>query len=143
MKFDAPLPIDEVLPELKARLAEVPRAVLVAPPGAGKTTRVPLALLDSKAVGPGRIIVLEPRRLAARAAADRMARTLGERVGDTIGLRVRLESRVSARTRIEIVTEGVFARMILNGEFELLDQQLAAFGGLPELFAPCLGQHQL
>ena len=114
MKFDAPLPIDEVLPELKARLAEVPRAVLVAPPGAGKTTRVPLALLDSKAVGPGRIIVLEPRRLAARAAADRMARTLGERVGDTIGLRVRLESRVSARTRIEIVTEGVFARMILD-----------------------------
>ena len=114
MQFDTPLPIDDVLPQLEDHLARVPRAVLVAPPGAGKTTRVPLALLGSDALGPGRIIVLEPRRLAARAAAARMADSLGERVGDTIGLRVRMESRVSARTRIEIVTEGVFARMILD-----------------------------
>jgi ATP-dependent helicase HrpB len=88
--------------------------VLVAPPGAGKTTVVPLALLDQPWVGEGRIIVLEPRRLAARAAAARMASTLGESVGETVGFRVRLQSRVSARTRIEVVTEGVFTRMILD-----------------------------
>ncbi|MDB5569425.1 MAG: ATP-dependent helicase, partial [Hyphomicrobiales bacterium] len=113
MQFDAPLPIDEVLPELARALAGSARAVLVAPPGAGKTTRVPLALLDHPLVA-GRIVMLEPRRLAARAAAERMAFTLGERVGETVGLRVRLDSRVSARTRIEVVTEGVFARMILD-----------------------------
>ncbi len=88
--------------------------MLVAPPGAGKTTRVPLALLDEPWAKGGRLIVLEPRRLAARAAAARMAATLGEKVGETIGLRVRLQSLVSARTRIEVVTEGVFARMILD-----------------------------
>ena len=88
-------------------------AVLVAPPGAGKTTRVPLALLDEPWAGRA-LILLEPRRLAARAAAARMAATLGEKVGETIGLRVRLQSLVSARTRIEVVTEGVFARMILD-----------------------------
>ncbi len=112
--FDTPLPIDAVLPDLAARLRERASAVLVAPPGAGKTTRVPLALLDEPWVGGGKLIVLEPRRLAARAAADRMARTLGEQVGDTVGLRVRLGSKVSRRTRIEVVTEGVFARMILD-----------------------------
>ena len=78
MTFDAPLPIDEVLPQITAALAENPRAILVAPPGAGKTTRVPLALMGAGFVGSGRILVLEPRRLAARAAADRMAATLGE-----------------------------------------------------------------
>ncbi len=114
MQFDAPLPIDEVLPALAQALSAGTRAVLVAPPGAGKTTRVPLALLDHPSVSGGRIVMLEPRRLAARAAADRMAATLRERVGDTVGLRVRLDSRVSARTRIEVVTEGVFARMILD-----------------------------
>ena len=88
--------------------------MLVAPPGAGKTTRVPLALLDEPWATAASIIVLEPRRLAARAAAARMAATLGEKVGETIGLRVRLQSLVSARTRIEVVTEGVFARMILD-----------------------------
>ncbi|MFE1602444.1 ATP-dependent helicase HrpB [Methylobacterium sp. ID0610] len=108
------LPIDAVLGDLQAALAAGPNAVLVAPPGAGKTTRVPLALLDASWRGDGRIIVLEPRRLAARAAAERMAETLGERVGDTVGLRVRLGSKVSGRTRIEVVTEGVFARMILD-----------------------------
>jgi ATP-dependent helicase HrpB len=108
------LPIEAVLPELLAALAAGPNAVLVAPPGAGKTTRVPLALLDAPWRGDGRVILLEPRRLAARAAAERMAATLGEVVGGTVGFRVRLESRVSARTRIEVVTEGVFTRMVLD-----------------------------
>ena len=108
------LPIEDALPRLTAALRERNAAVLVAPPGAGKTTRVPLVLLDEPWMAGGRIILLEPRRLAARAASDRMAQTLGDRVGDTVGLRVRLQSRVSARTRIEVVTEGVFARMILD-----------------------------
>jgi len=112
--FAEPLPIDDVLPRLAAALNAGTRAVLVAPPGAGKTTRVPLALLDEPFAAKGKIVVLEPRRLAARAAARRMASTLGESVGETIGLRVRLQSLVSARTRIEVVTEGVFARMILD-----------------------------
>ncbi|WP_448954113.1 ATP-dependent helicase HrpB [Labrys neptuniae] len=112
--FDQPLPIDDALPALKQALRIRANAVLVAPPGAGKTTRVPLALLDEGWTGGGKIIVLEPRRLAARAAAARMAATLGEAVGATVGLRVRLESRISAKTRIEVVTEGVFARMILD-----------------------------
>src|SRR5215207_2413191 len=112
--FDTPLPIDEALPELAAALAVRPNAVLVAPPGAGKTTRVPLALLDEPWVVGRKLIVLEPRRLAARAAADRMAKTLGEAVGETVGLRVRLGSKIGRRTRIEVVTEGVFARMILD-----------------------------
>src|SRR5690606_30401939 len=108
------LPIDAVLPQLTAALAAGPRAVLVAPPGAGKTTRVPLALLDAPWRGDGKIVVLEPRRLAARAAARRMAQTLGEQVGETVGYRVRLDTKVSAKTRIEIVTEGVFTRLILD-----------------------------
>lgn len=99
---------------LTAALRAGPNAVLVAPPGAGKTTRVPLVLLGEGWRDEGRIILLEPRRLAARAAADRMAGTLGEKTGDTVGLRVRLGSKISARTRIEVVTEGVFARMILD-----------------------------
>ncbi len=110
----APLPIDDALPALKAALAAGRHAVLVAPPGAGKTTRVPLALLDAAWRGNGRIVMLEPRRLAVRAAARRMAQTLGEAVGETVGYRVRLDAKVSARTRIEIVTEGVFTRMILD-----------------------------
>ncbi|HEY0051905.1 MAG TPA: ATP-dependent helicase HrpB, partial [Caulobacteraceae bacterium] len=113
MASDA-LPIDAVLDDLRAALRDRPSAVLVAPPGAGKTTRAPLALLDQPWVAGGKLIVLEPRRLAARAAADRMARTLGERVGDTVGYRVRLQSRVGPATRIEVVTEGVFTRMILD-----------------------------
>ncbi len=112
--FDTSLPIDAVLPDLTASLRERANAVLVAPPGAGKTTRVPLVLMDEPWVNGAKIIVLEPRRLAARAAADRMARTLGENVGDTVGLRVRLGSKISRKTRIEVVTEGVFARMILD-----------------------------
>lgn len=112
--FETSLPIDEVLAELTASLRARSNAVLVAPPGAGKTTRVPLALLDEPWVAGRKLILLEPRRLAARAAADRMARTLGEEVGETIGLRVRLGSKISRKTRIEVVTEGVFARMILD-----------------------------
>ena len=112
--FSDALPIDEALPRLTEALRAKTRAVLVAPPGAGKTTRVPLALLDEPWASDGKIIVLEPRRLAARAAAARMAASLGEKIGDTIGLRVRLQSLVSARTRVEVVTDGVFARMILD-----------------------------
>src|ERR1700761_8284132 len=108
------LPIHEALEPLKAALAAASCAVLVAPPGAGKTTVVPLALMDAPWAQGRKIIVLEPRRLAARAAADRMARTLGERAGETVGYRVRMQSRVSAKTRIEVVTEGVFTRMILD-----------------------------
>jgi ATP-dependent helicase HrpB len=109
----APLPVDEALPTLLDALREKRNAVLVAPPGAGKTTRVPPALLGEAWTRGGKIIVLEPRRLAARAAAERMARERGEATGETIGYRVRLQSRVGPRTRIEVVTEGVFARMIL------------------------------
>jgi ATP-dependent helicase HrpB len=112
--FDTPLPIDAVLDELSRTLAGHNAAVLVAPPGAGKTTRVPLALLDAPWAGDGKIIVLEPRRIAARASADRMARTLGERAGDTVGYRVRFSSKVSRATRIEVVTEGIFTRRILD-----------------------------
>lgn len=108
----ADLPVEAVLPRLHAALEAGSNAVLVAPPGAGKTTRVPLALLDAPWRAGRKLIVLSPRRLAARAAAERMAATLGEAVGETVGYRVRMEQRVSARTRIEVVTEGVFTRRI-------------------------------
>jgi ATP-dependent helicase HrpB len=114
MNFTTPLPIDAVLGELSATLARTNTAVLVAPPGAGKTTRVPLALCDAPWVGNKKIIVLEPRRIAARAAADRMAQTLGEKTGESVGYRVRFGSKVSRKTRIEVVTEGIFTRQILN-----------------------------
>ena len=120
------LPVHEILPRLKAALATRSAAVLVAPPGAGKTTVVPLELLAEPWVGAGRIIVLEPRRLAARAAAERMAATLGEPVGRTVGYRVRMQSKVSAATRIEVVTEGVFTRMIL-GDPELAGTSCVIF----------------
>jgi ATP-dependent helicase HrpB len=112
--FDTPLPIDAVLDELARTLAGHNAAVLVAPPGAGKTTRVPLALLDAPWVKNKKIIVLEPRRLAARASAERMAQSLGERVGESVGYRVRFGSKVSRATRIEVVTEGIFSRQILD-----------------------------
>jgi ATP-dependent helicase HrpB len=112
--FDTPLPIDAVLDDLARTLAANNAAVLVAPPGAGKTTRVPLALLDAPWVRNKKIIVLEPRRIAARASAERMAHTLGERVGETVGYRVRFGSKVSRATRIEVVTEGIFSRQILD-----------------------------
>ncbi len=114
MKFATYLPIDGKLGALTAALSARNAAVLVAPPGAGKTTRVPLALMDEPWLGGGKILVLEPRRLAARGAAERMAKTLGERVGESIGLRARLVSKTGPRTRVEVVTEGVFTRMILD-----------------------------
>ncbi|RTQ49252.1 ATP-dependent helicase HrpB [Hymenobacter gummosus] len=107
------LPIRAALPELLAALQAGNRAVLQAPPGAGKTTLVPLALLEAPwRPAEGKIIMLEPRRLAARAAATRMAQLLGEPVGQTVGYRVRLENKVSARTRIEVVTEGILTRLV-------------------------------
>jgi len=106
------LPIDEILPGLIQTLEEPGCVLLHAPPGAGKTTRVPLALLECGWVEPRRILMLEPRRLAARSAARYMARTLGEEPGGTVGYRTRLDSRVSDRTRIEVVTEGIVTRVI-------------------------------
>lgn len=110
----ASLPVMEVWPALRDALAVRNAAVLVAPPGAGKTTGVPLALLSCEWLAGGRILVLEPRRLAARAAASRMAALRHERVGETIGWRMRGDTRVSAATRIEVVTEGVLTRMLLD-----------------------------
>lgn len=112
--FDTPLPIDAVLDDLSRTLEANNAAVLVAPPGAGKTTRVPLALLDAPWAAGKKIIVLEPRRIAARASADRMAKSLGERAGETVGYRVRFGSKISRATRIEVVTEGIFTRQILD-----------------------------
>lgn len=115
------LPIDEVLATLFSALTHHTQVILKAPPGAGKSTRLPLALLD-KAVIQGRIIMLEPRRLAARNIAGYLAQQLGERVGQTVGLRVRGETKVSSQTRLEIVTEGVMTRMLQH------DPELAGVG---------------
>lgn len=111
MKADE-LPVKAVIPSLSAALAEHPSAVLCAPPGSGKTTLVPLELLDAAWLAGGRILMLEPRRLAARAAAARMAFLLGEAVGETVGYAIRLERKVSPRTRIEVVTEGILTRRL-------------------------------
>src|ERR1035437_1124481 len=113
-QFSEPLPIDAALGELTAALRASNAAVLVAPPGAGKTTRVPLVLLDQPWAASKKILLLEPRRLAARAAAARMAWTLGEQVGDTVGLRVRFGSKVSKRTRVEVITEGLVTQLVLD-----------------------------
>lgn len=106
------LPIDEVLPALREALATRYEAVLEAPPGAGKTTRVPLALLNEPWLAGQTILMLEPRRLAARAAAERLASELGEKVGETVGYRIRLDSKVGPNTRIEVVTEGILTRRL-------------------------------
>ena len=118
-----PLPIDPALPDLLDALRRHGRAVLQAPPGAGKTTRVPLALLQAGLVK-GRIIMLEPRRLAVRAAAERMAEALGETPGQTVGYRMRGEAKVSAQTRIEVVTEGILTRMVQS------DPELSGIGAV-------------
>ncbi|WP_315288236.1 ATP-dependent helicase HrpB [Ectopseudomonas oleovorans] len=106
------LPIDSLLPVLRDALSARHEVVLEAPPGAGKTTRVPLALLDAPWLAGQTILMLEPRRLAARAAAERLASELGERVGETVGYRIRLDSKVGPNTRIEVVTEGILARRL-------------------------------
>ncbi|MGU3469529.1 ATP-dependent helicase HrpB, partial [Paenibacillus sp. D51F] len=118
------LPIDEVMPELLEALDSGTRAVLVAQPGAGKTTRVPLALLKSRWLEGRKLLMLEPRRLAARSAAAYMARFLGESAGETVGYRVRLETKVGPGTRIEVVTEGVLTRMLQE------DPALEAYGAV-------------
>ena len=117
-------PIDPLLPEILRSLAAHPRLVLEAPPGAGKTTRVPPALLDADWLQGRRIVMLEPRRVAARAAATFMAAQLGEPVGETVGYRIRFENRTSTRTRIEVVTEGILTRMIQD------DPMLEGIGAL-------------
>ena len=106
------LPIDDVLPALRQALRERHEAVLEAPPGAGKTTRVPLALLNEPWLAGQTIVMLEPRRLAARAAAERLASELGEKVGETVGYRIRLDSKIGPNTRIEVVTEGILTRRL-------------------------------
>jgi ATP-dependent helicase HrpB len=120
------LPIEEVLPELRATLAAHASAVLQAPPGAGKTTGVPLALLNESWLAGRTILMLEPRRLAARAAAARMARLLGEEIGATVGYRIRFESKVSKNTRIEVLTEGILTRR-LQSDPELKNVGLVIF----------------
>jgi ATP-dependent helicase HrpB len=120
------LPIDEIIPSLRAAMTARTVAVLEAPPGAGKTTRVPLALMAEPWLGGAKVVMLEPRRLAARAAASFMASILGEEVGQTVGYRVRGETRISTRTRIEVVTEGVLARM-LSSDAALEDIGLVIF----------------
>ncbi len=112
MTARASLPIDDVLPTLLAALSERTHVVLEAPPGAGKTTRVPLALLDAPWLSGRRVLMLEPRRLAARAAANYMSRLVGDAVGETVGYRVRGDTRISRRTRVEVVTEGVLTRLL-------------------------------
>jgi ATP-dependent helicase HrpB len=108
------LPIEDVLPDLRQALAERSNALLTAPPGAGKTTVVPLALLNEAWLAGKKLLMLEPRRLAAKAAAQRMAATLGESVGQSVGYRMRLDTKVGTRTRIEVVTEGVLTRLLIR-----------------------------
>lgn len=117
-----PLPIDEILPSIRRALEIYPNALLTASPGAGKTTRVPLALLETSWLSGRNILLLEPRRLAARAAASRMADELNERVGETVGYRMRLDTKVGPKTRIEVVTEGILTRMLHQ------DPSLEAYG---------------
>ncbi|HQQ59453.1 MAG TPA: helicase-related protein, partial [Thermomonas sp.] len=105
-------PIAPLLADIRASLALHPRLVLEAPPGAGKTTQVPLALVDADWLDGKKIVMLEPRRVAARSAAVFMAKQLGEEVGQTVGYRIRFENKVSAKTRIEVVTEGILTRML-------------------------------
>lgn len=118
------LPIDEVLPDLQKALRVNTNAVLIAPPGAGKTTRIPLALLEEEWLMGKKILMLEPRRLAARAAANFMAKLLGQKAGEVVGYRVRNESKVGSKTRIEVITEGILTRMIQN------DQELKSVGAV-------------
>lgn len=118
----SPLPIAEVIPALRAALAAHPLVVVQAPPGAGKSTALPLDLLQEDWLAGQSVIMLQPRRVAARAVASRLAEGLGEAVGETVGYRVRFESRVSAQTRLEVVTEGILTRRLQR------DPELAGVG---------------
>ena len=121
------LPIDDVLAEICSGLSAHSRLVLAAPPGAGKTTRVPLALaglLDEAAVIDGKILMLEPRRIAARMAAQQMAKSLGEKLGQSVGLTTRVDRKVSDATRVEVITDGLFTRRILS------DPELTGIGAV-------------
>lgn len=136
------LPIDSVLPALRQALAARHEVVLEAPPGAGKTTRVPLALLDEAWLAGQSILMLEPRRLAARAAAERLAGELGEKVGDTVGYRIRLDSKVGPKTRIEVVTEGILALRLqddpaLEGVGLVIFDEFHVLRNAPELTKSC------
>src|SRR5690349_5377905 len=119
------LPIEDVLPELRAALSQGSYALLTAPPGAGKTTGVPLALLDEPWLAGRKVVMLEPRRLAARAAAQRLAALLREPIGATVGYRMRMDSKVGPSTRVEVVTEGVLTRLLIG------DPGLEGYGGIP------------
>ena len=112
------LPIFEVLDELIEKLVRTKRVVLTAPPGAGKSTAIPISLNKHPAFAKGKIIVLEPRRLAAKQVASRMAETLGEKIGRTVGYRIKGETKCGEQTKVEVVTEGILIRMIQE------DQQL-------------------
>src|SRR3954471_16034002 len=112
-----PLPIDDVLSEVEGALKTSSAVVLKAPPGAGKTTRVPPAMLDAGLAGSGKILVLQPRRVAARASASRIASERGTRLGEEGGHQARFESRVSARTRLAVITEGILLRRLLDDPF--------------------------
>jgi ATP-dependent helicase HrpB len=129
MRSPHDFPIAELLPTIVHALAEHPRLVLEAPPGAGKTTQVPLALLGAPWLRGQKIVMLEPRRVAARAAAAFMAKQLGEAVGETVGYRIRFENKVSAKTRIEVVTEGILTRM-LQDDPTLGEGRLDAVGAI-------------
>lgn len=124
MSASPSFPITPLLPEISASLAAHPRLVLEAPPGAGKTTQVPLALLGQPWLGDGKILVLEPRRIAARAAAQFMAQQRGEEIGQTVGYRIRFEAKVSKATRVEVVTEGILTRLIQD------DPELTGIGAI-------------
>ena len=121
-----PLPIHKIIPEIKTTLAKFNNVVLRASPGAGKTTIVPLELLGEHWLYGRKIIMLEPRRLAVRAAAKRMAEILGEKIGETVGYSIRMESHVGPGTRIEVVTEGIFIKRIQNNP-EIKDVGLIIF----------------
>ncbi len=107
-------PVESIIPALKDALAKSPRLILEAAPGAGKTTIVPISILDEPCMASGKMIMLEPRRIAARAAAARMSSLINEKIGDTVGYRIRMENAVSSKTRIEVITEGILSRMMLD-----------------------------
>ena len=121
-----PLPVEEILPQLEQALADKGSAVLVAPPGSGKTTLVPLVLRDAPWLGNKKILMLEPRRIAARLAANYMSGLLGEGVGNTVGYQIRFDRRISAGTKVEVITEGILTRR-LQQDPELSDTGLVIF----------------